>query len=253
MQGSLQIGIFPLPLIGDVEGGHRVTAGDDVDVLKPGASNEVCDVRIASRMKKHFHSRNRRFLRKQISGEIALGIKVDAEALKAAFFAHSGKQPGSVRLADTALQIQDRDDFGATMCSRLHTASVARLNGGVEQRDIESDSLWRSEALFGGSPFLPGADLRYNLAMTAKLTKELAAALHATGDRELEVVDPETSRVYFIVDSEMHRQAMDALRRQQDRDAISQGIVEMEAGQGTPLDEAFDDIRLSLKLRQRQS
>lgn len=74
--------------------------------------------------------------------------------------------------------------------------------------------------------------------MTAKLTKELVAALHATGDRELEVVDPDTSRVYFIVESEMHRQAMDALRRQQDRDAIALAISEMESGQGIPLADA---------------
>ncbi len=105
---------------------------------------------------------------------------------------------------------------------------------------------------FCGSPFLRGATLRYNRRMTAKLTKELAAALHATGDRELKVVDPDTSRVYFIVESETHRQAMDALHRQQDRDAIAQGIAEMEAGLGTPLDEAFDDIRANLGLRQRQ-
>lgn len=74
--------------------------------------------------------------------------------------------------------------------------------------------------------------------MTAKLTKELAAALHATGENELEVVDPETSRLYFIVDGETHRQAMEALRRQQDRDAIAQGIAEMEAGEGIPVAEA---------------
>lgn len=93
--------------------------------------------------------------------------------------------------------------------------------------------------------------------MTAKLTKELAAALHAalhaTGESELEVVDPDTQRMYFVVDADIHRQAMDALRRQQDRDAIAQGIAEMEAGEGTPLDEAFDDIRANLGLRQRQS
>jgi hypothetical protein len=103
-----------------------------------------------------------------------------------------------------------------------------------------------------GSFFLSGSVLAYNRRMTAKLTKELAAALHATGDHELEVVDPDTSRVYFIVESEMHRQAMNALRRQQDRDAIAQGIAEMEAGQGIPLEEAFDDIRAALSLRQRQ-
>jgi hypothetical protein len=89
--------------------------------------------------------------------------------------------------------------------------------------------------------------------MTAKLTKELAAALHATGESELEVVDPDTQRLYFVVDAEVHRQAMEALRRQQDRDAISRGIVEMEAGAGTSLEEAFDDIRANLGLRRSPS
>jgi hypothetical protein len=74
--------------------------------------------------------------------------------------------------------------------------------------------------------------------MTAKLTKELAAALHATGDNELEIVDPDTQRTYILVDSDTHRRAMEALRRQQDRDAIAQGIAEMEAGEGMPVDEA---------------
>lgn len=95
--------------------------------------------------------------------------------------------------------------------------------------------------------------LGYNLRMTAKLNKELAAALHATGESELEVVDPDTQRTYFVVDAEIHRRAMDALRRQQDRDAIAQGIAEMEAGEGVPLSEAFDDIRANLGLRSRRS
>lgn len=92
----------------------------------------------------------------------------------------------------------------------------------------------------------------YSCIMTAKLTKELAAALHATGESELEVVDPDTQRLYLVVDAEVHRQAMEALRRQQDRDAIAQGISEMEAGEGISLDEAFDDIRANLGIRQRQ-
>jgi predicted transcriptional regulator len=74
--------------------------------------------------------------------------------------------------------------------------------------------------------------------MRAKLTKELAAALHAIGDQELEVVAPDTSRIYIIVDSEIHRKAMTALRRQQERDAIAQGIAEMEAGEGSPVADA---------------
>ena len=44
--------------------------------------------------------------------------------------------------------------------------------------------------------------------MAAILNKELAAALHATGDRQLELVDPETKRTYVLVDSETHRQAI---------------------------------------------
>ena len=95
------------------------------------------------------------------------------------------------------------------------------------------------------------ANLGYNHRMTAKLTKELAAALHATGDSELEVVDPETERTYFLVDSDTHRQAMEALRRQQDRDAIAQGIAEMEAGDGISVEDAHKLTRESLLAREQ--
>ena len=73
---------------------------------------------------------------------------------------------------------------------------------------LQTQWIGRRMAIFSaGSFFLAGSVLAYNRFMTANLTKELAAALHATGDHELEVVDPDTSRVYFIVESEMHRQA----------------------------------------------
>jgi predicted transcriptional regulator len=88
--------------------------------------------------------------------------------------------------------------------------------------------------------------------MTVQLSTELAAALHACGDLQLEVVDPVTSRVYVLVESETHRQAMAALRCQQDGDAIAQGLAEMEAGLGVPLEHAFDSIRTILELRRRQ-
>lgn len=80
--------------------------------------------------------------------------------------------------------------------------------------------------------------IEYTRDMTPKLTKELADALHATGDNELEVVDPVTERTYFLVDGDTHRRAMDALRRQQDREAIAQGIAEMEAGEGISVEDA---------------
>ena len=107
-------------------------------------------------------------------------------------------------------------------------------------------AMCRQNALFARSFFLSDGVSRYNCFMTAKLTKELTAALHATGNRELEVVDPETSRLYFIVDSETHRRAMDALRRQQDREAIAEGLAQMQAGQGRPLDQAFAEMRARL-------
>ena len=98
--------------------------------------------------------------------------------------------------------------------------------------------------------FRRDAVLPYTSKMTAKLSKDLVAALHATGDSGLEVVDPETQRTYVIVVSNVHRQAMDALRRQQDRDAIAEGLAQMEAGQGKPLDEALSSIRTRLGLRE---
>jgi hypothetical protein len=86
--------------------------------------------------------------------------------------------------------------------------------------------------------------------MTANLTREVVAALHAVGDRELEIVDPDTQRTYVVVDATVHRRAMEALRRQQDRDAIAEGLAQMEAGDGKPIDEAFAGIFSRLGLPQ---
>ena len=82
--------------------------------------------------------------------------------------------------------------------------------------------------------------------MVTELNQELVAAFLAAGDNELEVVDPVTRRVYVLVDGETHRQAMDALRRQQDRNAIGEGLKQMQSGAGKPLDQAFSDMRTRL-------
>lgn len=74
--------------------------------------------------------------------------------------------------------------------------------------------------------------------MTPKLTTEQLTAVDASGNGSIEVVHPVTNQTYFIVDGNTHRQAMDALRRQQDHDAIAEGIAQMEAGQTIPLEEA---------------
>jgi hypothetical protein len=87
--------------------------------------------------------------------------------------------------------------------------------------------------------------------MTTSLSKELLAALHASTDGELEVVDPDTSRVYLIVDSTLHREAMDALRRQQDRDAIARGVSELERGLGISTAEARKQTKERLSARRQ--
>jgi predicted transcriptional regulator len=86
--------------------------------------------------------------------------------------------------------------------------------------------------------------------MTAKLTKELTAALQASGESGLEVVDPQTQRTYVVIDAAIHRQAMEALRRQQNRDAIAQGIAEMEAGEEIPVEQARHLARERLLARE---
>jgi len=79
--------------------------------------------------------------------------------------------------------------------------------------------------------------------MRILLSKELTEALHASGDHPLEAVDPETLRTYLIVDSEVHRRAMEALKRQQVREAIAEGLSELNSGQGKSIEEAFSDLR----------
>ena len=87
--------------------------------------------------------------------------------------------------------------------------------------------------------------------MTPKLSQELVAALEAVGNGELEVVNPNDNRVYFVVDGDTHRQAMDALRRQREREAIANGIAQMEAGEVVTLEEARNQPRGRLLSRER--
>jgi len=82
--------------------------------------------------------------------------------------------------------------------------------------------------------------------MTHKLPKELADALNAGGNTVLEVIDPGNNRTYFVVDEETHRQAMEALRRQRDREAIAEGIAQMNVGDVVSLEEARRQTRQDL-------
>ena len=61
--------------------------------------------------------------------------------------------------------------------------------------------------------------------MPALLSQDLIAALRAQGGLELEVIDLETLRESVVVDAGMHREAMEALRRQQNLEAIARGFA----------------------------
>lgn len=88
--------------------------------------------------------------------------------------------------------------------------------------------------------------------MIAQLTQELTAALNATGHNELELVDPDTQRMYVLIDSHTYQLAKDALRSQQGREAITQGIAQLESGHGRLLDESFQIMRDRLGFTQKQ-
>lgn len=48
----------------------------------------------------------------------------------------------------------------------------------------------------------------------------------------------DSEQIRFPENSDIHRRAIDALRRQEDRDAIARGIAEMEAGESISIEEA---------------
>ncbi len=84
--------------------------------------------------------------------------------------------------------------------------------------------------------------------MSTFLTPELSAALQEN-EGELRLVDPNTQRVYVLVDDETHTRAMEALRKREDRHAIQSGIDDMEAGRMQPADDARLDGREELLAR----
>ena len=90
--------------------------------------------------------------------------------------------------------------------------------------------------------------------MTPKLNRDLTAAVDANGEQPLEVVHPTNHRTYYIVEGDTHRQAMEALRqrrRQEDHDAIAEGLEQMEAGEGIPLEKARELTRERLLSRRK--
>lgn len=70
-----------------------------------------------------------------------------------------------------------------------------------------------------------------------KLTDEQRNALQKSPEG-VSCEDTTTHRVYVLVEEQIHRRAMHALRQQQDLDAIRRGVAQMETGGGMPIQDA---------------
>ena len=83
--------------------------------------------------------------------------------------------------------------------------------------------------------------------MIANLSNEIWQALREHPGDPVTIEDGQTHTVYVLVQQDLHRRAMVALRRQEDDQAsIRRGLEQMEAGQGRPLAEVDADIRQRL-------
>jgi hypothetical protein len=70
--------------------------------------------------------------------------------------------------------------------------------------------------------------------MISYLTPEQSSALQAGGNAPMQIVDPTTSRVYYVIDSGL----LAELGRRSDLDAIREGVADMQAGRSIPIDQA---------------
>lgn len=86
--------------------------------------------------------------------------------------------------------------------------------------------------------------------MKASLSDEQRRALDQQPDG-IEIEDERTRKVYVLTDAELHRRAIEALRKQEDAQAIKAGIDDMEAGQVVSFDEVDRRIRDKLGIPQR--
>lgn len=70
--------------------------------------------------------------------------------------------------------------------------------------------------------------------MISYLTPEQASALQAGGNVPMQIIDPITRRVYYVIDSGF----LAELERRSDLDAIREGVADMQAGRSQSIDQA---------------
>jgi len=87
--------------------------------------------------------------------------------------------------------------------------------------------------------------------MNPKLTQEQREAVRQHGG-SVAVEDDETQTVYFLIEGDLHRRAMQALEECDSRRAIRAGIDDLEAGRVVPFSEVDARLREKLGLPARQ-
>ncbi len=70
--------------------------------------------------------------------------------------------------------------------------------------------------------------------MISYLTPEQASALQAGGNAPMQIIDPTTRRVYYVIDSGF----LAELERRSDLDAIREGVADMQVGRSQSIDQA---------------
>jgi predicted transcriptional regulator len=83
--------------------------------------------------------------------------------------------------------------------------------------------------------------------MKTTLTDEQRHALDEQPEG-IEIEDERTRRVYILADADLHRRAIEALRRQEDNQAVHSGIDDMQAGRVVPFEDVDRRIREKLGL-----
>lgn len=78
--------------------------------------------------------------------------------------------------------------------------------------------------------------------MTTYLTPEQASELQASGNAPMQIVDPTTLRVYYVIE----RGLLAELERRSDLNAIREGIADMKEGRSVPMDQARTTDRAKL-------
>ena len=79
--------------------------------------------------------------------------------------------------------------------------------------------------------------------MIQKLPTNLREAMGQQPNELLRLEDDQTQTVYVVVEEQTHQKAMQALREQEDWNAIRQGLKEREEGLGKPLAEVDAELR----------